>query len=177
MNAYITSLITISIIGGLLSNLVSSFSSIKKYVNYFIGLIAVICMLSPLISLVKNLSFAKEKINDFFDGIANEEIINNSNNLIITTGIDSVKNGIKNTIIEKFDFDENEVIVELETDQNDIEAIKITKVKVTLTGKASWSDVDKVKEYLIDIIGGEISVVRKWIYSKSIKTRLLYLLS
>ena len=36
-----------------------------------------------------------------------------------------------------------------------------TKIKIILTGKATWSDVEKVKDYLFEIIGTEIEVVRR----------------
>ena len=161
MNSYITSLITVSIIGGIVSNLVSSFTSVRKYVNYFVCLVAVICMISPLISFVKNLSSTKESIKSFFNSFVSEEIIEFSNDIIINTGIESVQNGLKNTLIDKFGFDPSEVIVNLTIDDSSIDAIKIKTINVILTGKSSWSDVDKVKEYLENTVGGTISVSRK----------------
>ena len=161
MSAYITSLITISIIGGLVSNLVSSFKSIKVYVNYFVGLVAVICMLSPLFSFLNNISSIKETLNDYFNSFASQDIIDNSNDIIINSGIDSIEKGIKNTLIEKYNFEEKEVIISIEADSSNIEAIRITKITVILTGKASWHDVDAVKEYLDNVIGGNIVVTRK----------------
>lgn len=161
MSSYITSLITISIVGGLVCNIVSTFKDIKGIVNYFIGLLAVICLLSPIISFITNINSLKAKINDYFDSFASEEIIDSSNNLIINAGVDSIKAGIKDSIISKFKFDENEVIVEIDTDTSSIEAVSIKKITVILTGKASWNDVDQVKEYLENIIGGSIVVIRK----------------
>ncbi len=161
MSSYITSLITISIIGGLISNLVSSFKSVKAYVSYFVGLVAVICLLSPIFSFISNISTLKETINNYFDNFASQDIIDGSNDIIINSGIESIEKGIKNTLVDKFGFDEKEIIVSLETDTTNIEAIKITKITVILTGKSSWHDVDLVKEYLNDVIGGNIAVTRK----------------
>jgi hypothetical protein len=161
MAGYISSLITVSIIGGIVSNLVSGFSNIKRYVNYFVGLVAVICLLSPIFSFINNMTSFKMTINNFFDKFVNQEIIDNTNDIIINSGIESIEGGIKSALIERFEFDEKEIIIELEADKSNIEAIKISKITVILTGKASWNDVDLVKEYLNNVIGGNIIVKRK----------------
>ncbi len=161
MNKYAISLIIISIVGGIINSLASHFTYTKKYINYFVSLVAVICLLAPVISIAKDTSLIKDKINSYFDSLRVEEIINNSNNVIITSSKEAIANGIKNELIDKFQFDEKEIIIEIETDNSDMEAIKITKISIILTGKASWSDVDSVKSYLENIIGGNISVTRK----------------
>lgn len=161
MTNYITSLITISIIGGIISNLVSSFSGIKRYVNYFIGLVAVFCLLSPIVSFINNISGFKSSINNFFNRFASQDIIDSSNDIIINSGAENIKGGIKKTLTDRFGFDEKDIIIELELDKANVEAIKITKITVILTGKASWNDVDAVKEYLRNVIGGNIVVTRK----------------
>lgn len=161
MASYITTLITISIIGGVISNLISSFNGIKRYVNYFIGLIAVVCLLSPIVSFVSNISSFKTSINNFIDKFASQDIIDSSNDIIINSGAENIKGGIKKTLVEHFGLDEKEIIIELEIDKTNIEAIKINKITVILTGKASWNDVDAVKEYLNNVIGGNIVVTRK----------------
>jgi hypothetical protein len=117
-------------------------------------------MLSPLASFLSNIGSTKDFIKEYFDSFASEEIINSTNDIIINSGIDSIKNGIENTLIQKFGFNEGDIIVELDIDKSNIEAIKIKKINIILTGKASWSDVDRVKSYLESIIGGNISVKR-----------------
>lgn len=158
---YIYTLIIVSVVGGLINSYISSFGNIKKYVSYFTSVLMVICMLSPITNIVKNMSELKNNISNLFDKIATEDIINNSNDIIINTGIDAISKGIKNELITKFGFNENEIIIDLEIDKSYIEAIKITKIKIILTGKASWSDVDAVKKYIENIIGGDISVTRR----------------
>lgn len=160
MRGYISTLLIISVVGGIVSSLCSSISSLKKYINYFVGLIAIICMLSPLASFLSNIGSTKDFIKEYFDSFASEEIINSTNDIIINSGIDSIKSGIENTLIQKFGFNESDIIVELDIDKSNIEAIKIKKINIILTGKASWSDVDRVKSYLESIIGGNISVKR-----------------
>ncbi len=161
MKVYIYSLLIVSLVGGIINSFVENFGSLKRYISYFLCLIMVICMISPLTDLIGNVSNLKDGITSFFDRITDNEVLNGTNEIIINTGTDAIKKGIKNTLIEKYGFDEREIIVEIETDTTNIEAIKITKINITLTGKASWSDVDAVKNYLKNIVGGEISVTRR----------------
>ena len=118
-------------------------------------------MASPIFSVIKSTEGIKDNINSFFDEITNNDKLDGLNEIIVNTSTEAVIKGIKNTIIERFDFDENEVFVEIETDKTSIESIKITKIKVILTGKASWSDVETVKEYLANMVGGDVSVTRR----------------
>lgn len=161
MNKYVYSLLIISLVGGIVNSLIDNFKDIKRYVNYFLSLIMVICMISPITSVLGNINTLKDSVSNFFNELTDNELLNGTNEIIINTGTDAIIKGIKNTIIEKFDFDESEIIVSLETDTTNIEAIKITKINVILTGKASWYDVDTVKTYLENIVGGEISVTRR----------------
>ena len=161
MKGYIYTLLVISLVGGIINSFVDNFGSLKKYISYFLCLIMIICMLSPLTEVIGSASNLKDNIASFFDKITDDEALNGTNEIIVNTGIDAVKKGIKNTLIEKYGFDEKEIIVDIETDTTNIEAIKITKIKIILTGKASWSDVDSVKDYLKNIVGGDISVTRR----------------
>lgn len=161
MNKYLSTLILISLIGGIVNSLTNSYGNLKKYINYFLSIMMVICMISPFTNALENMNNVKENISSFFNEISNNDTLNGKNEIIINTGTNAIINGIKNTLIEKFEFDEKDIIVELETNTTNLEAIKITKIKITLTGKASWSDVEMVEKYLKNIIGGDISVIRR----------------
>ncbi len=161
MNDYVYSLLIISLIGGLLTSFLSSFGTVKKYVEYFIGLLIVISFLFPILEVVKNTQETKNNITDFFNSIIQNEQANGTTDLIINSGKDAIIKGIKKEIINEFQLEERDIIVEIELDENNIEAIKITKITVTLTGKASWADVDSVQYHLKKIIGGNIYVTRK----------------
>ena len=161
MKNYVYTLVVIALIGGIISHLFSSFTKVKKYINFFVGLVAIICMLSPLTSLLNGVTGAKNSLKEYFSNVVNQEAIDSSNQIILNTGVESIKNGVKNTIINKFKFEENEVIVDIDVEKTTSSTITISEIKVTLTGKASWSDVDTVKAYLEDIIGTNISVKRK----------------
>jgi len=160
MSKYIYSLLIISVVGGLINSIVSSFGT-RKYINYFINLLVVLCLLAPLTSTLKNITNIKENIKSFLVNDSIQETIDDSNNLIINTGLEAISEGIKNEIINKYNFDTKEVIVEIEGDSTNIEAVKIKKIKVILTGKASWTDVDAVKAFLDNMIGGNIVVIRR----------------
>ena len=100
-------------------------------------------------------------MRDFSHSIKTEELINSSNTLIVNTSEERVCNGIKEMVISKFGFEETDVYISLDLDKAEINAIKIRAVNVVLTNKASWSDTDRVKEYLDKTIGCKINVTRR----------------
>ncbi len=162
MNGYIYTILVVAIIGGIVNSIVSeSYGSLKKHINYVVGLICVICLIAPLSTLIKNSGEIKESISGFFDNVVNEEYLDSSNSLIVNTGVDKVCLGIKSTVIDKFGFDENDVIVTLETDTQNIDSITITKINIVLSGKASWTDVKNVKDYIENLVGVKADVTRR----------------
>lgn len=161
MNTFIYSILTISIISAILSSFISSSNPLKKYINYLCSIILVFTILSPILSIFKNTFNVKEYISNFYHSINTEEIIQNSNTIIVNTSKKNVCNGIKEALISKFSFEETDVYVDLEINSKDITAIEITKVKVILTNKASWSDTDKVKSFLEELLSCQIDVSRR----------------
>lgn len=160
MNSFLKSILTLSVIAGISSSIISS-TLIKKYVNYFISLIMVLIIISPLFNFLSSLDNIKEYVEDFKHSIRTEEILSSSNELIVSSTEKSVCDGIKELILTKFGFDENDVYVSLECDKSNISSIKIKAVNITLTNKASWSDTDAVKDYLDKMIGCKINVKRR----------------
>ena len=51
--------------------------------------------------------------------------------------------------------------VALVIDKENINAVKIKEIIVTLSGKASWSDAKKIEDYLTNLIGTNINVKRR----------------
>lgn len=121
----------------------------------------VLVILLPLSKILISFDNVKEYINDITHNIKTEEIINNSNELIITNSEKKICDGIKEMIITKFHFDTTDILVELVCNKNDINSIKIEAVNVILTNKASWSNVDSVKEYLDQNLGCKVNVTRR----------------
>lgn len=160
MNGLLKSILVLAVISGIINSLVNS-GVIKKYVNYFISLIVVLVLLSPLFKILSSFDSIKEYINNFIHSIKTEEIIDNSNELIVNTSEKRVCDGIKEMIISKFNFESTDVYVSLECNKSEISSIKITAVNVILTNKASWSDTDAVKAYLDKAVGCKINVTRR----------------
>ena len=121
----------------------------------------VLCLILPIVELVNDYESVKNKFVEYIEDLTSSEKIEESNEIIIKNGIEAIQKGIKRDLINKFNFDEKDVVIEIEADKSNIEAIKIKKINIILTGKASWSDTARVKEYLSDLIGGDISVVRR----------------
>lgn len=161
MDNYIYSILTISIVGSVIGSIISSANPLKKHLNYLCSLILVITLISPLVSVLKNTFDIKEYINNFYHSIKTEEIIENSNTIIVNTSKEKVCEGIKETIISKFSLEKTDVYVSLELNSDDITSIEITKVNVILTNKASWSDTDKIKSFLSELLSCPIDVTRR----------------
>ena len=51
-------------------------------------------ILSPLASLVADITSTQEKINSFFDTVIVEEKINSSNQIIINSGVEKISEGV-----------------------------------------------------------------------------------
>ena len=160
MNSYTLTILTVSVVGGIINSLVSS-TALKKYVSYIISLVCVVCLIAPVGSIIGNISNIKNNVNNFMEEIFESDDYKNSNSLIINTGTEKVCEGLKEIIKERYNFDDNEVFVDLTLDKSNIQAIKIDQINIILTGKASWSDVDSVEKYLKDIVGCDVSVKRK----------------
>lgn len=162
MKMYIYTILSISVIAGIVKALVSSFDTgIKRHLNYLIGLICAIAILSPLVAMVSDITKAQQKIEGFFNDIVSEEKINSSNQIIINTGAEKIADGIKSTVANKFNLNEKEIFVEVKIDDENINSLKILYINVYLGGKASWSNAEKIQEYLEDLIGCEIHVKRR----------------
>ena len=161
MSAYIFSILTIAVISGILCSIISESNPLRKYLTYLCSLVLVITLLSPIKNLLNSGSSIKEYINSFYHNIRTEEIIDSSNELIVNTSKENVSSGIKKAIMEKFSFKEGDVYVFLDIDSKDITSIKIQQVNVILTNEASWSDTDKVKSFLDELLGCKVSVTRR----------------
>lgn len=161
MNRYSITILTASVVGGIINSLVDSKSPLKKYVNYLVSLVCIVSIVAPIGGIIGNISNLKDTVTNYLDKIFVSEKIESGNSLIINSGKEKICEGIKNTLIDKYNFNEKEVIVDLIIDSEDIQALKIQEINIILTGKASWHDVENVQKYLEGTIGGQISVTRK----------------
>ena len=160
MNKYVITIFISTFISGILLTLTPE-GKIKKYVQYIISLVLIISIIAPTSSLLLSVTDLKRDLQDYISDILVSEKIEISNSLIINTGIEKISEGIKEAIVDKYNFDENEISVELILNDENISAIKIAKINVYLTGKSSWSDANKIEEYLKSLIGGDINVKRR----------------
>ena len=161
MNNYVITILTVAVSGGIINSVVSKESHLKKYINYIVSLVCVVCLISPIGSIISDIASIKENVNNYVEKIFVTESIEISNSLIINTSKEKICKGIKETIIQKFKFDSKEVYVQLILDDSNRESLKINKINVTLTGKASWSDVKLVEDFLKNNIDPNIEVKRK----------------
>ncbi|MBQ7353008.1 MAG: stage III sporulation protein AF [Clostridia bacterium] len=159
MKIYFTTILTISLVGGIITSLLPEKSnSLKKYVKYVIGLICAITLISPLTSVLGNITKLQSNINDFFDSNFSQKAIDTSNNLVLETGIEKVSIGIKSVLINKFKIDESNIDIDIISDDTDISAIKIAKIIIILKGNATWENSESIRNYLDGLISCDIEI-------------------
>lgn len=158
MNTYIITIITISIVGGIVSSLVAK--ELKKHVNFIVGLICAIVLLSPIVSFLNDSIIIKNGIYSLVDSLNLNENLSNRSQYIVNTSIETVSEGIKKEIINRFDFNENDVEVNLNAKQEN-GLTTIDSVTITLQNKASWYEESKVKEYAEELVGCKVIIKKK----------------
>ena len=160
MNAYINSILIVAVIGGVISSLVSS-NKLSKHINYIVGLVSTLILLSPIVSFISNMENIKNTINNFISDTISGEALNNTNSLIVNTGVEKIAEGVKTLVIDKYNFDENDVYVNVITDTTDISSIRITRISITLKNKATWSDAENIEKYVENYVGCDVLVIKK----------------
>ena len=160
MNAYINSILIVAVIGGVISSLVSS-NKLSKHINYIVGLVSTLILLSPIVSFISNMENIKNTINNFISDTISGEALNNTNSLIVNTGVEKIAEGVKTLVIDKYNFEENDVYVNVITDTTDISSIRITRISITLKNKATWSDAESIEKYVENYVGCDVLVIKK----------------
>ena len=131
MNAYFNSIISIAVLGGIASSLITS-EKLKKYVRYLISLITILIILSPIASMVSNFDSIKYKFESFIENAISGETISKANSIIVSTSLEKITDGIKELIINKYNLNNEEISVEAVVDSSKIESIKITQINIYL---------------------------------------------
>ena len=161
MKGFSFTILTASLVGGIINSLVSKNSKLKKYVLFIVTLVCTLSIISPISAVLTNVSDFKKSVEDFFESTIIQNKINLSNEIIIKESKERIESGIKDLLIQKYKFDENEVSVEIILDKKQIDNIKIEKIYVYISGKASWSNADEIKKYLENTVGSEFIVKRR----------------
>ena len=162
MNKYVGTIILISIIGALISTIISGVESgMKKHMALILGLVYTIVFITPIVSFASNTTVLKDNLTNILENITSNDSIYNKNQLIVKTSVENINNGIKEALVSKFDFKESDVDINIIVDDSNIESILIKKVQIVLSGEASWYSENKIREYLQDLVGCEINIIRR----------------
>ena len=84
-----------------------------------------------------------------------------ANRLILEVGAEKISSGIKASIIEKFKIDDGDVAVSLLLNKENIEAVKISQITVSLYNKATWLDEYEIKKYIEEQTGCTTKVIKR----------------
>lgn len=161
MSKYIICILVVSIIGGIASSLMTGkIESIKKHINFIVGLISVIALITPVIKLASSASVIKNQISQLTESILDSDNITHSNSLIISTSLEKMSDSIKLSVSKRFNLKEDDIQIDFEIDKSNIEAIEILKINVVLSGDGSWSNTEKIKDYIEGLVGITTTVKR-----------------
>ncbi|NLK39193.1 MAG: hypothetical protein GX303_02935 [Clostridiales bacterium] len=161
LREYLSSLVIVAAVAGLLSAFSPVSGTMKKYINYAIALAVVIVLLSPLKSLLNVISSLDNLIileSETRDKSYDEER-EKTDKWILEKSQDTIKEGIKILLYDRFGIPEEEVEVELELDRSDPKAVVIEKLRIQLTGYSMWKDSREIESYITSLVGCECEVV------------------
>ena len=84
MKLYVMTVITVSVLGGIVSAMLPKDNSgLKKQVNFGIGLICAIALLSPVVSIAKNAGALTGEIEKAINSLEVNDSISQGNKIII----------------------------------------------------------------------------------------------
>lgn len=159
MKKYISTIVLVSIIGGIVINMISQRDTgLKKYISFVVGLIYAIVFISPIVSIVQNTDVLRENISNMLSQVIDTDKIDKTNQIIVASSVDKICDGIKKAIINEYNFKEDSVQVSAIIDDKNLQAIVIDKIEITLLNEATWYDGDKVKSYVTDLVGCKVEV-------------------
>lgn len=161
MKLYVMTIITVSVLGGIVSAMLPKDNSgLKKQVNFVIGLICAIALLSPVVSIAKNAGALTGEIEKAINSLEVKDSISQGNKIIIESGTEQISKGVTEAIISKYGFDTENVSVSLTVNDDKIEAIVLEKITVTLKNEATWTDGNKVKQYVEGLVGCPVQIIK-----------------
>ena len=161
MRSYVISIITVSVISGLLSAMLPNNNGVKKHLNFITGLICTFILLSPVVSIAKNATILTNSIENAINSLDLDDTINKSNSIVIESGSEQISKGVKSAIVSKYKFKEENVMVEIEINDSKIEQITLDSLTVTLLNEATWTDSQEVKEYVEGLVGCPVKVSKR----------------
>ena len=160
MSGYISSIITVTTVGGILVSLLSEKSSkLKKQLSFTVGLICALVFISPIVGVLNNSQMIKDSISNIVLSIENEHNIA-SNEIIVGTSLDRISQGVKSMIINKFELKEQDVEVRVFITDDSRDVIYIDYVEISLKNGAAWIDEKKIEDYVEEMSGCKAKILR-----------------
>lgn len=160
---YLSSLVIVAAAAGLISSFVpvGENSSMKKYINYAVALAVVIIILSPFKSALGMISSLDEYI--ILDSEKNkdnyEQEKEKTDKWIIEKSQETIKEGIKNLLYDRFAIQREEAEVSLELDTSNQNSVVIRKIVIKLSGYAMWQNSGEIEQYIASLVKCDCEVI------------------
>ena len=69
--------------------------------------------------------------------------------------------GIKEAIVNEFNFKADDLKIVIDYNKGNIEAIQIIKGEIYLFNEATWSDESKIQEFIEKLINCDVKIIKK----------------
>ena len=161
MKAYVFTVIVVAVISGIVTALLpADDKSVKKQITYVTGLICAFALLSPVVTIAKSASAISQNVEGFVDILNVNEKISQSNKIIIESGREQISNGVKEALISKYNFKEENVTVQVAVNEENVEAVLLEGITVTLKKEATWTDSSKIQQYVEGLVGCPVKIIK-----------------
>lgn len=161
MNTYIITIITVAVISGIVSSMLpDGDSTTKKHVNFITGLIFAIALLSPIVKIAKNADMLTDKIENAITSLDVNDNVSSGNSIIIEAGAERIEKGIKEALISKFGFKQEDISIKLAINDEKIDAVLLEKITITLSQEATWTDGNQIKKYVEELVGCPVKIIK-----------------
>ena len=102
MKLFTITIITASVVGGIVNSLVCDHSKLKKYVSFLVTIVCTLSLCQPIIEILTSGAKLKDAATEYFESITLQDKINVSNDIIISASKSKIESGIKELIVDKF---------------------------------------------------------------------------
>ena len=111
MKLFTITIITASVVGGIVNSLVPDHSKLKKYVSFLVTIVCTLSLCQPIIEILTSGAKLNDAATEYFESITLQDKINVSNDIIISASKSKIESGIKELIVDKFNLDSGEISV------------------------------------------------------------------
>ena len=153
MAVFFTSLIYISVAGGLLIRILPCSSPFEKQIKFVVGIMTAFFIIVSVVPLLSSVGDVIENFRNFI--LASDDVNNNTDSgekWIIKESTENIEKAVADAVSKKFRVSQECISVNVETDTSDKNNIIIERIVITLIGDGRYISAASVSEYVSDLL-------------------------